>query len=118
MKVNMADFELALKEVKPAFGASDEELEESLIYGIIHFSPGIQSIINDGMIYVNNVRQLDRLRRLSVLLVRATSLRTGPSLRHVLTGWNVSYSTAPRRAGRRLSRRTSLSRAASLSSRQ
>jgi len=68
MKVNMSDFESALKEVKPAFGVADEELEQAITYGIIHFSPAIQGIINDGMVYVENVRQLDRLRHMSVLL--------------------------------------------------
>jgi len=69
MKVNMSDFESALKEVKPAFGVADDELEQAITYGIIHFSPAIQGIINDGMVYVENVRQLDRLRHMSVLYV-------------------------------------------------
>ena len=68
MKVNRADFLSALDEVKPAFGVSDDELEEALVYGIIHFSPNIQSIINDGLIYVENVRRVERLKHLSVLL--------------------------------------------------
>ncbi|OAA57475.1 vesicular fusion factor [Niveomyces insectorum RCEF 264] len=68
MKVNMSDFENALTEVKAAFGVSDEELEQALTYGIIHYSKHIESIINECMVYVNNVRQLDRLRNLSVLL--------------------------------------------------
>ena len=68
MKVNREDFLKALSEVRPAFGVSDEELEDALVYGIIHFSPNIQSIINDGLIYVENVRQVERLKHLSVLL--------------------------------------------------
>lgn len=68
MKVNREDFLNALAEVKPAFGVAEEELEEALVYGIIHFSPNIQSIINDGLIYVENVRQVERLKHLSVLL--------------------------------------------------
>lgn len=68
MKVNREDFLNALSEVRPAFGVADDELEEALVYGIIHFSPSIQSIINDGLIYVENVRQVERLKHLSVLL--------------------------------------------------
>jgi vesicle-fusing ATPase len=68
MKVNRVDFINALEEVKPAFGVADEELEEALVYGIIHFSPSIQSIINDGLIYVENIRKVERLKHLAVLL--------------------------------------------------
>ncbi len=68
MKVNMSDFESALTEVKAAFGVSDEELEQALTYGILDYSINIQNIVNECMVYVNNVRQLDRLRNLSVLL--------------------------------------------------
>ncbi|KIH89217.1 vesicle-fusing ATPase [Sporothrix brasiliensis 5110] len=68
MKVNMSDFENALTEVKAAFGVSDEELEQALTYGILDYSVNIQSIVKECMVYANNVRQLDRLRTLSVLL--------------------------------------------------
>jgi vesicle-fusing ATPase len=67
MKVNREDFMNALSEVKPAFGVSDEELDEAIMYGIVHFSPLIQTIISNGMTYVENVRQAERLKRMSVL---------------------------------------------------
>ncbi|OIW27224.1 AAA-domain-containing protein [Coniochaeta ligniaria NRRL 30616] len=67
MKVNREDFFNALAEVKPAFGVSDEELDEAIVYGIVHFSPLIQTIISNGMTYVENVRQAERLKRMSVL---------------------------------------------------
>lgn len=67
MKVNREDFLNALSEVKPAFGVSDEELDEAIMYGIVHFSPLIQTIISNGMTYVENVRQAERLKRMSVL---------------------------------------------------
>ncbi|KAK3321121.1 P-loop containing nucleoside triphosphate hydrolase protein [Cercophora scortea] len=68
MKVNRQDFINALEEVKPAFGADGAELEDALTYGVIHFSQSISAILNDGMLYVENVRQQDRLRHMSVLL--------------------------------------------------
>ena len=67
MKVNREDFLNALSEVKPAFGVSDEELDEAIMYGIVHFSPLVQTIISNGMTYVENVRQAERLKRMSVL---------------------------------------------------
>lgn len=67
MKVNREDFFNALAEVKPAFGVSDEELDEAIMYGIVHFSPLVQTIISNGMTYVENVRQAERLKRMSVL---------------------------------------------------
>ncbi|KAK4237671.1 P-loop containing nucleoside triphosphate hydrolase protein [Achaetomium macrosporum] len=68
MKVVRQDFLHALSEVKPAFGADDSELEDAIPYGIIHFSQSISAILNDGMLYVENVRQQERLRHMSVLL--------------------------------------------------
>ncbi|KAL2265251.1 hypothetical protein VTJ83DRAFT_6351 [Remersonia thermophila] len=68
MKVVRQDFLNALNEVRPAFGADDAELEDAIPYGIMHFSPTIKAILNDGMLYVENVRQQERLRHTSVLL--------------------------------------------------
>ena len=68
MKVGRQDFLHALSEVKPAFGADDAELEEALTYGIIHFSKSIKAILNDGLLYVENVRVQETLRHMSVLL--------------------------------------------------
>ncbi|KAL1882088.1 hypothetical protein VTK73DRAFT_2497 [Phialemonium thermophilum] len=68
IKITRADFMKALEEIKPALGADDSELEEKLTYGIVHYSPIIQSVLNDSLVYVETVRQLERLRRLSVLI--------------------------------------------------
>ncbi|KAK3941726.1 P-loop containing nucleoside triphosphate hydrolase protein [Diplogelasinospora grovesii] len=68
MKVNRQDFLNALTEVKPAFGTDDAELETAMTYGIINFSKNIEPLLNDGMVYVENVRKAERLRHLSVLL--------------------------------------------------
>jgi vesicle-fusing ATPase len=66
MKVNRDDFMLALDEVKPAFGVSEEELENAIERGILHYSPYIQNILSDGRTFVNQVRNKTSL--LSVLL--------------------------------------------------
>lgn len=68
MKVNRQDFLNALEEVKPAFGADESELEKHLAYGVIHYSKSITSILEDGLLYVNNVRKLERLKHMTVLL--------------------------------------------------
>jgi vesicle-fusing ATPase len=68
MKVGRQDFLNALNEVKPAFGTDDAELEDAIPYGIIPFSPSISAIVNDGLLYVENVRQQERLRHTAVLL--------------------------------------------------
>lgn len=67
MKVNREDFLNAMSEVKPAFGVSDEELEDAIVYGILHYSPLVQTIISNGLTYVENVRQAERLKHMSVL---------------------------------------------------
>lgn len=54
--ITREDFLAALSEVTPAFGVSDEELTKSIVYGIIHFSPNIDNIINSCMIYLEGLR--------------------------------------------------------------
>ncbi|CAN8104616.1 unnamed protein product [Discula destructiva] len=54
--ITRQDFLVALTEVTPAFGVSDEELTKTIIYGIIHFSPSIDQIINSCMIYLDGLR--------------------------------------------------------------
>lgn len=56
LMITRKDFMAALSEVTPAFGVSDEELTKSIIYGIIHFSPNIDSIIRSCMIYLDGLR--------------------------------------------------------------
>lgn len=68
MKVNRDDFMKALEEVKPAFGVSEEELSTALRGGILRFSPHIDNILQDGMLFVNQVRESASEPLLSVLL--------------------------------------------------
>ncbi|KAI1982522.1 transport between ER and Golgi ATPase protein [Ophidiomyces ophidiicola] len=69
MKVNRQDFQNALDEVKPAFGVSEEELESCIAGGIIHFSSAIDSILEEGKLFVNQVRDPESTTQLfSVLL--------------------------------------------------
>ncbi|KAF2792281.1 AAA-domain-containing protein [Melanomma pulvis-pyrius CBS 109.77] len=57
IKVNRLDFLSALEEVKPLFGAAEEELGQRLRGGILHFSPFISDILEEGKLYVNQVRK-------------------------------------------------------------
>jgi vesicle-fusing ATPase len=68
MKVNRDDFMKALEEVKPAFGVSEEELSTAVRGGILRFSPHIENILQDGMLFVNQVRESVSEPLLSVLL--------------------------------------------------
>jgi vesicle-fusing ATPase len=68
MKVNRDDFMKALEEVKPAFGVSEEELSTAVRGGILRFSPHIDNILQDGMLFVNQVRESASEPLLSVLL--------------------------------------------------
>lgn len=47
MKVNRSDFMNGLTEVRPAYGVSEAELEESVRLGIIHYSPHIDATIQE-----------------------------------------------------------------------
>lgn len=68
MKVNRDDFMKALEEVKPAFGVSEEELSTAVRGGILRFSPHIDNILQDGMLFVDQVRESASEPLLSVLL--------------------------------------------------
>ncbi|TKA71986.1 hypothetical protein B0A49_07370 [Cryomyces minteri] len=68
MKVNRQDFLSALEEVKPLFGVSEEELSKCVRGGIMHFSALIENILDEGRLYVDQVRKPDSTPLLSVLL--------------------------------------------------
>jgi len=56
MKIHMNDFLGALQEVKPLFGVSEEDLEDCVEGGIIHFGPQIDKILKNGRDFVEQVR--------------------------------------------------------------
>ncbi|KAH9861529.1 hypothetical protein J1614_011278 [Plenodomus biglobosus] len=68
MKVNRQDFLNALEEVKPLFGVAEEELGKRLLRGIMNFSPFIKDILDEGRLYINQVRKPDSTPILSVAL--------------------------------------------------
>ncbi|KAF3491200.1 vesicle-fusing ATPase [Arthroderma uncinatum] len=69
MKVNRVDFHNALDEVKPAFGVSEEELETCIHGGIHHYSRAVGEILQEGELFVKQVRDPDSTTSLfSVLL--------------------------------------------------
>lgn len=67
MKVMQQDFLGALEEVQPLFGVSEEELDRCVEGGIIHFGKHVDSILERGRLFVNQVRSGDT-PLLSVLL--------------------------------------------------
>ena len=67
MKVMHEDFLRALSEVHPLFGVSEEELDRCVEGGIIHFGKHVDSILERGRLFVNQVRSGDT-PLLSVLL--------------------------------------------------
>lgn len=59
MKVMRQDFMNALEEVKPAFGVSEEELGNCIRGGIIHYSPYIKGILEEGALFVKQTKAQD-----------------------------------------------------------
>jgi len=68
MKVNRHDFQNALEEVKPAFGVSEEELESCIRGGIIHYSPFIGNILDEGRLIIQQVQEAGSTPLFSVIL--------------------------------------------------
>ncbi|WBW73969.1 secretory pathway ATPase Sec18 [Schizosaccharomyces osmophilus] len=68
IKVNRNDFLNALNEVHPAFGVSEEELESRVQGGLINYAKHIEEIFTEGKLFVQQVKNSERTRLMSVLL--------------------------------------------------
>ncbi|PTU21302.1 hypothetical protein P175DRAFT_0435237 [Aspergillus ochraceoroseus IBT 24754] len=68
MKINHGDFRQALDEIQPAFGISEDELNQRIQYGIIDYSDEIDQILKEGELFVKVVGEAERTRLFSVLL--------------------------------------------------
>ncbi|KAF9450678.1 vesicular-fusion protein SEC18 [Macrolepiota fuliginosa MF-IS2] len=68
LKVNMQDFLNALEEVHPAFGVSEEELEQVMQNGIYDFDTAVDEFLRRGKLLVEQVRSSERTPLVSVLL--------------------------------------------------
>lgn len=68
MRVNRDDFMNALDEVQPAFGVSEEELQQVVANGIMHYAPHIDGILRDGELRVEQVRTSTRTPLVTALL--------------------------------------------------
>lgn len=66
--VNRDDFEHAFDDVQPAFGVSGEQMQSLLRGGIIHFSPFIDNILNEGQLIVQQVTEPDSTPLFSAIL--------------------------------------------------
>lgn len=55
MTVKRDDFEKAFDEVRPAFGVSEDELQDCLTQGIMQYSPYIDNILQEGSLIVKQV---------------------------------------------------------------
>jgi len=58
----------ALDEVTPAFGVSEEELQQVVQNGIIHYAQQVNDTLNDGSLLVEQVRKSDRTPLVAALL--------------------------------------------------
>ncbi len=68
LKVNRADFMNALTEVKPAYGVSEDEFDQCTTGGIIRFSRNIENVLDEGRLFVEQVRTSEKTPLVSVLL--------------------------------------------------
>uniref|UniRef100_A0A1B6C6V7 Vesicle-fusing ATPase n=1 Tax=Clastoptera arizonana TaxID=38151 RepID=A0A1B6C6V7_9HEMI len=67
--VNRSDFIHALEhDIKPAFGTSAEALEHFLVRGIINWGTPVSSILEDGMLFIQQARGTDTSGLVSVLI--------------------------------------------------
>ncbi|EDV43701.2 uncharacterized protein Dana_GF16398 [Drosophila ananassae] len=69
LKVTRADFLHALEnDIKPAFGAAQEMLENMLARGIINWGPPVAGLLEDGMLSVQQAKAVEGSGLVSVLI--------------------------------------------------
>ncbi|KAF8165629.1 vesicular-fusion protein SEC18 [Crassisporium funariophilum] len=68
LRVNREDFMRALDEVHPAFGVSEEELQQVIQNGIIHYDVVVDELLKSGLLFVEQVRSSTRTPLVSILL--------------------------------------------------
>ena len=68
IKVTMADFELALLEVKPAFGASTDQFERCMLNGMISYGEKYEKLVSTMQSLIEQVRVSERTPMLTCLL--------------------------------------------------
>jgi len=68
LRVNRTDFISAFDEVQPAFGVSEEELQQVIQNGIIHFHASVDELLRTGELFVEQVRTSTRTPLVSILL--------------------------------------------------
>lgn len=68
VKITMDDFQKALSEVRPAFGASTDSLERCRVGGIIDYGPKLQHILSTCYAFTRQVRQSESSPCMSCLL--------------------------------------------------
>jgi vesicle-fusing ATPase len=64
----MYEFELALKEVKPAFGVDNDGLENSVRGGILKYGDRYNSVYNNCLDFVNQIKNTTSTSLLTILL--------------------------------------------------
>jgi len=62
------DFDMALTEIKPAFGQHTDDFEQCMGFGITQYSPDFDHVLSTCMSLVNQVRSSENTPLLSVLL--------------------------------------------------
>jgi len=68
LRVNRTDFMRALDEVHPAYGVSEEELQQVIQSGIIHYDTIVDELLKSGKLFVEQVRSSVRTPLVSILL--------------------------------------------------
>ncbi|EGO27733.1 hypothetical protein SERLADRAFT_461671 [Serpula lacrymans var. lacrymans S7.9] len=68
LRVNRGDFMNALEEVHPAFGVSEEELQQVVQNGIIRYDAVVDELLRTGQLFVEQVRTSTRTPLVSILL--------------------------------------------------
>jgi len=68
IRINRSDFMAALQEVKPAFGVSEETLENCMANGIVDFGPDFKKLLGTCKLLIDQCRNSSRTPLISCLL--------------------------------------------------
>ena len=68
LKVGRQDFERALTEVRPAFGASTDDLDACVRGGILHYGPALSSMLQSASALFGQLQSSERTSLISILI--------------------------------------------------
>ncbi|XP_067931362.1 vesicle-fusing ATPase 2-like isoform X1 [Watersipora subatra] len=68
IKILHKDFKAALKDIKPVFGCSENEIEPLMAYGVLNWGEPVSKVLHDGALLLSQAKNCEETYLVSVLI--------------------------------------------------